>query len=144
MYLGPHLAITSLRQHVLHIPLRQSSAHSREQHYDFKALEFGKQRRCLLLQRQGCGTAPHGCQDLLTVLHKLILKGSRVLGASIRKALGGSGTGSRARFGYVRWKRWRSKRKGHPTTAPAASVCLNKAKGKQTKAQRLLAPDFSG
>lgn len=80
MYWGPHLAITSLRQHVLRIPLCRSSAHSREQHYDFKALEFGKQRCCLLLQRRGCGTAPHGCQDLLAVLHKLILKGSKVPG----------------------------------------------------------------
>lgn len=55
MYLGPHVAITSLWQHVLRILLCQSSAHSREQHYDFKALEFGKQRHCLLLQRQGVG-----------------------------------------------------------------------------------------
>lgn len=39
-----------------------------------------------MLQRWGCGAAAHGCQGLPSVLHKLILRGSKVLEVTLGKA----------------------------------------------------------
>lgn len=107
MYVGPHLAITSLQQHVLCVPQRRrSSTHSWEQQYDFKALEFGKQKCCLLLWIRGCGTVSHRCQALLVLLQKLILKGSKVPEASHYERLRRkSNSKPFSCFGYVKWKR---------------------------------------
>lgn len=107
MYMGPHLAITSLRQHVLCIPQHwRSSTHSWEQQYDLKALEFGKQKHCLLLQRRGCGTVSHRCQALLVLLQKLILKGSKAPEAVHYERLWRKSSSKPfSCFGYVKWKR---------------------------------------